>query len=171
MQADDDLHTFSLDLGASAALSNGQRIDLPVNLPWREMHRVYLTAVASTNASAPDVCISIEAGCPLATIESSVAGARQYRQDGLFILVPVANAQAEVQRLGIGQCWLYSRGTHQQGRVEVLRLRVTTWGGTNITYDDLKLQFAYSRTPTRHLEATSRAVQDGMDHFRNAGRV
>lgn len=169
MDSRDQSHTLSVAVGASSALSPSGEITLPLNMPLREVHRIYLIATACTGSANQDLRVEL-LGVPFSVNESPVAGAGAYPPEACYLLVNTAAGGTTVQHYGIGHCWAYKPKNHNQFHLDQLRLRITRWDGSPASYTSLFLQFLYVRAPLHHLAPDSETVLNGMNEFRGAGR-
>lgn len=169
MQSSDQCHTLSVAVGPSSGLSSDGTIDLPLNIPLREVHRIYLIASSCSGAAQNDIRVSLH-GVPFTVNESPVAGVGDFPPEACYLLVNSAPNGTNVQHYGIGHCWAYKPKNHNQFHLDTLRLQVTRWDGSAATFNSLNLQFLYVRTPLNHLSPDSAVVLNAMDNFRGAGR-
>lgn len=156
----DRAHTLWVDLGASTALADF-KVRLPLNVALHGVNVVMLVGYSATNCNNRRVRVRL-LGTGLHPNETAVASlAGQHPADGIYFLA----GGTQTEHWGSAVPVLYDSGSRQVS-IEHLTVEVTDWAGGAITYDNLMLEFVFTKKPPLHVEATDAVMHAGINTLR-----
>ena len=154
---------MNVDVGASSGLSSGVAV-LQLNTTFRDVDTLQLVSYMVKNASSPKLRIRFQSSAVPIQDNTNASQAGLMARDAIHLLVPVA-AAAQVVSLAIPTPVYYAAGAQKHGGADSIQIEVRDWSGQAVTFDDLALQFVYTKQAHRNYSGADPRVINAGDNL------